>query len=226
MLRAQAGLTVVGEVSTAEEAICACLDMHPTLVILSLTLPGSAGMTALSAIRARAPKIPILAVAERGEARCMVLNPPHSGRAETGGSNRHCTAGTDCLELAVAEGATGTIRRTASPEDLFAAIRTIAAGKAWYEAGTAAAIMRHALAREESDGRRRSLSKREIEVSELIAGGHSNKEIAATLGISEPTVKKHVGHILAKLHLQDRLQVGIHLTRNPLLLRAVRTSAR
>ena len=156
----------------------------------------------------------------------MVLNPPRSDGGGMDAPAGRCTAGTDCLELAVAEGAAGTIRRTASPEELFAAIRTIAAGKAWYEAGTAAAIMRHALARRDSDGGRRPLSSREIEVSRLIAGGRSNKEIAQALCISEPTVKKHVGHILAKLHLQDRLQVGIHLTRNPLLLRASGSSQR
>jgi len=98
-------------------------------------------------------------------------------------------------------------------------IRTIAAGKAWYEEGTAAAIMRHALVDREREGGRRTLSKREIEVSELIADGRSNKEIAQALGISEPTVKKHVGHILAKLELQDRLQIGLYIARNPLALR-------
>ncbi|HZI89758.1 MAG TPA: LuxR C-terminal-related transcriptional regulator, partial [Candidatus Polarisedimenticolia bacterium] len=51
----------------------------------------------------------------------------------------------------------------------------------------------------------------------LIADGLANKEIGSALGISEPTVKKHVGHLLAKLGLQDRLQVGMYIVRNPLL---------
>ena len=57
-------------------------------------------------------------------------------------------------------------------------------------------------------------------MADLIADGRSNKEIALALAISEPTVKKHVGHILGKLGLQDRLQIGIYVVRNPLLLTA------
>jgi len=56
-------------------------------------------------------------------------------------------------------------------------------------------------------------------VAELIAAGRSNKEIASSLNISAPTVKKHVGQILTKLGLQDRLQVGLFVARNPLILR-------
>lgn len=226
MLRTQPDFTVVGEASTADEVIGTCLEHRPTLIVLSLSIPASVGKTALAHLHGRLPDIPILAVAERSEALCMVLNPPHSEHEATDERSAACTAGTDCLELAVAEGASGTIRRTAAPEDLFGAIRTIAAGKAWYEAGTAAAIMRHALARHGGYGSHQPLSKREIEVSRLIANGRSNKEIAQALAISEPTVKKHVGHILTKLCLQDRLQVGIHLTRNPLLLRATESSPR
>src|SRR5438093_448253 len=189
VLRSQADFAVVAEASTAGDAIRAFLDLHATLIVLSLSLPAPSGMTALSAIRARVPETPILAVAERGGTHCMVLNPPGRGRAGVSDEpGTRCTAGTDCLEMAVAEGAAGTIRRSAAPQELFAAIRTIAAGKAWYEEGTAAAIMRHALVDREREGGRRTLSKREIEVSELIADGRSNKEIAQALGISEPTV--------------------------------------
>jgi DNA-binding NarL/FixJ family response regulator len=226
MLGTQPDFAVVGEASTTSEAIRSCLERRPALIILSLSLPGLGGMTALSGIHGQFPEIPVLAVAQRGEAHCMVLNPQRSDRGADDGPNGRCTAGTDCLELAVAEGAAGTIRRSAAPGDLFGAIRAIASGKAWYEAGTAAAIMRHALARRPSDGAHRPLSKREVEVSRLIADGRSNKEIAQALAISQPTVKKHVGHILSKLNLQDRLQVGIHFTRNPLLLRVSGSSQR
>lgn len=227
MLRTQSDFEVVGEASTAEQAVDLCRSASPSVVILALRLPSSTGQQALPVLRAHAPDVPVLAVAERGEGQCLVLNPPRragtiplaSGLASPP-ENHHdeCMTGTDCLQLAVAEGATGTIRRTAEPEELFRAIRIVAAGKAWYEAGTASAIMRHALARTKAEGRT-DLSDREMEVAELIANGRSNKEISQALDISEPTVKKHVGHILAKLKLQDRLQIGLYVARNPLVLR-------
>ena len=68
-------------------------------------------------------------------------------------------------------------------------------------------------------GGRPLFSDRETQVAALIAEGQSNKEISTSLGISEPTVKKHMGHILEKLGLADRLQAGLFLARNPLLFR-------
>ena len=213
-----ADFEVVGEAMTADEAVRSCREDSPSVILLALHLPAPEGTTALSTLRAATPKTPILAIAERSEGHCMVLNPPRSGRFAPLGEAPHCTSGTDCLQLAVMEGATGTIRRSAEPDELFRAIRTVAQGQAWYESGTASAIMRHALAYQGSV-RRANLSDRETEVAELIADGRSNKEIAQALNISEPTVKKHVGHILGKLRLQDRLQIGLYVARNPLVLR-------
>ena len=124
---------------------------------------------------------------------------------------------TDCLQLAVSEGALGALRRDAETEELFHAVRAVAKGNVWFEPGTAAAISRRVPGAGETS-EARALSARELEVAGLISDGRSNKEIGRALGISEPTVKKHVGHILAKLRLQDRLQIGIYIIRNPLLL--------
>ena len=216
MLRAQSDFEVIGEVENTDEALDHLKHAVPSIMLLALRLPTSNGLSALAHIRSKGPNVPVLAMAERGEAQCLVLNPPGRGRSSLPVlPSDHCTTGTDCLELAVSQGANGTIRRTANPEDLFRAIRTVAAGMAWYEPRTAQAIMRHALAGETP---RAKLSEREVEVADLIAGGRSNKEIAQALEISEPTVKKHVGHILSKLKLQDRLQIGLYIARNPLVL--------
>ena len=214
---------VIAECSEAHETARRCQELKPSVVVLALRLATTGGGSALSALRAGSPETPILALAERGEGHCMVLNPPRPGFKPPRDNGMECGYGTDCLQLAVAEGATGTLRRSADPDELIQAVRTVAAGKAWYEAGTAASIMRHALARKEHQPV--PLSERELEVAGLIAEGRSNKEISTALRISEPTVKKHVGHILAKLNLQDRLQIGLYVARHPLVLRKSAPSA-
>jgi DNA-binding NarL/FixJ family response regulator len=62
-------------------------------------------------------------------------------------------------------------------------------------------------------------------VAVLLAEGQSNKEISGLLTISEPTVKKHVGQILKKLSVQDRLQAGLFVARHPLIFSRNGTSS-
>jgi DNA-binding NarL/FixJ family response regulator len=218
ILRSQPDFEIAGEASSVREAAAMCRTLNPSILLLAMRLEAPEGRTPIAAVHSVSPETPVLAIAERGEGHCLVLNPPGSGRTDTAQLPVSCTMGTDCLQLAVAEGATGTIRRSASPDELFRAVRTVASGNAWYEAGTATAIMRHALAGNGAGAAPASLSGRELEVAELIAAGRSNKEIGSILNISAPTVKKHVGRILEKLGLQDRLQVGLYVARNPLVL--------
>lgn len=220
ILRMQPDFEIVGETASVREAGAMCREMNPSVLILAMRLQATEGRTPIASVHSVSPETPVLAIAERAEGHCLVLNPPGSKRTDTAQLPATCTQGTDCLQLAVAEGATGTIRRSATPDELFRAVRTVASGNAWYEAGTATAIMRHALAGNGSGTSTTPapLSGRELEVAELIAAGRSNKEIGSILNISAPTVKKHVGRILEKLGLQDRLQVGLYVARNPLVL--------
>lgn len=210
---------VVGESSSVAETIQQCSSLSPDLLIMSLNLPGQDRDAAIPSVREHLPELRILALSERGADNCLVLNPP-SRKWLKGSPLATCPVGIDCLQLAVTQGAVGTLRRSADPEDLFRAIRAIARGQAWYDPTTAAGML-HASDRDK--GRRpngRTLfSDRESQVAALISEGHSNKEISTALGISEPTVKKHIGHILEKLGLADRLQAGLFLARNPLLLK-------
>ncbi|MGH7723850.1 MAG: response regulator transcription factor [Candidatus Eiseniibacteriota bacterium] len=98
---------------------------------------------------------------------------------------------------------------------MFRAIRSIAEGRAWYDASTAGRMLE---AIGEKQIRGTDFTARELEVAALISEGQSNKEISTALRISEATVKKHVGHLMKKLGLADRLQVGLFLARHPQLL--------
>jgi len=218
LLEDERDFEVVGEAATLEEAVRQCRALKPDVLVLSLNVPGQEKEAAIPVIRAAIPEQRILALSERGAANCLVLNPPYRQKtaAELG---LVCAVGIDCLQLAAAQGAMATVRRSADPEDLFRAVRSVAAGGAWYDPTTADGI----LAATGPGGRRRGanagLSPGELKVASLIADGRSNKEISAALGISEATVKKHVGRILGKLGLQDRLQAGLLLARNPLILK-------
>jgi DNA-binding NarL/FixJ family response regulator len=216
MLEDERDFEVVGEAARLDEAIGQCRALRPDVLVLSLNLPGQESSAAIPAIREELPELRIVALSERGAANCLVLNPPY--RQQTAAElNLLCAVGVDCLQLAVTQGAMATVRRSADPEDLFQAIRAVAAGRAWYDPTTANGMLANA-GTTAAPGRP-LFTPRELEVARLLAQGLSNKEISTSLKISEPTVKKHIGHILERLELQDRLQAGLFLARNPLALK-------
>jgi DNA-binding NarL/FixJ family response regulator len=147
----------------------------------------------------------VLALAERPRRTCASVLALE--RARTGNRLDDTVRATigDCLDLAVECGADGTLRRDAGPERLREAILLVARGQGFHEFDTSLA----------TKDVRRALSPRETEVATLLAEGRSNKEIAQHLEVSEPTVKKHIGHVLRKLGLQDRLQVALFVSRHP-----------
>lgn len=210
LLRAESDFTVAGEAGTTHEVIELCRRSKPDVLLLTLTLPSPVGESPFAEIRAALPELKIVAMSERGWSECMVLNPPlpASTRRESA-RPAFCATGHDCLQIAAAHGAEGTVRRSADPRTLFATIRAVAAGRSAYEPGT--------LANLGSPDGEAPLSPRLIEVSHLLADGRSNKEIATALDISEPTVKKHVTRLLERLGLEDRLQAGLFIARHPLL---------
>ena len=219
LLEDERDFEVVGEAASVEETIQQCRALRPDVLVLSLNLQGQEERPAIPAIRSGLPTLRIVALSERGAANCLVLNPP-SRRRSTAELKLACAPGMDCLQLAVTQGAMATVRRSADPEDLVRAIRAVAEGSAWYEPTTAAGL----LSTSSPDGGGpqgggAAFSPRETEVASLIAEGQSNKEISTCLRISEATVKKHVGRVLAKLGLADRLQAGLLLARNPLVLK-------
>ena len=209
---------VVGETSTVEDSIERCRLLQPDVLILALKLRSQDHAAAIPAIRAQLPELRILALSERSAEHCLVLNPPwRRWLNET--SVGPPPVGMDCLQLAAHHGAMATLRRSADPQDLFLAVRLVARGQASYDTVTATGMLAGTGGEGAGAGRGPLFSDREMQVAALIVEAHSNKEIASLLGIREPTVKKHVRHILEKLGLQDRLQAGLFLARNPLHLK-------
>jgi two-component system, NarL family, response regulator LiaR len=183
-LALQDGLEIVGEAGDGNEAIDQAQRLEPDVILMDLVMPGLDGIGAMRQLRVRSPA-----------SRVIVL--------------------TSFLEdervlPAIQAGAAGYLLKNVAPADLARAIRAAHAGEAIIDP-TAAARLVHAIA---DDARPRieqpeRLTRREHDVLELIARGQSNKRIALELGISEKTVKTHVGHLLAKLGVTDRTQAAL-----------------
>lgn len=109
--------------------------------------------------------------------------------------------GEEDVYRAIQAGALGYVQKSIGWRELLAAIRSVAAGER-YLPPELAARLKERLGRE-------PLSERELEVLHLIVRGQSNKEIGVSLSISDVTVKRHITHILEKLHVLDRTQAAI-----------------
>ena len=175
-LESFADIRVVGEAATAEEALTLISTWAPDVVVMDLLLPG--GMDGIEATRQSLRLCP--------SARVVVL-----------------TAYTDDARAAAAlrAGATGYVRKDASPEFLLEVVRAAAQGRSMVDPAVTGL----------DDGRTAQaddLSPRELVVLRLLAKGLSNREIAAELVLGEETVKSHVGNILGKMGLISRAQVA------------------
>jgi len=110
-------------------------------------------------------------------------------------------------------GASGFLLKDAPAEDVIAAIRSVHAGDAVIAASTTRRLLDHVAAdlpaTEAADDVLGALTERELDVMVEIAKGATNSEIAASLYLAEATVKTHVGRILSKLGLRDRVQIVI-----------------
>jgi DNA-binding NarL/FixJ family response regulator len=115
---------------------------------------------------------------------------------------------------AMRAGASGFLLKDVPGDQLVAAIRTVAAGDALLSPTLTRRLIEHFVRRPPADAvpprGLGELTTREAEVLTLLARGHSNNEIAATLFLGEATIKTHVGRILQKLNLRDRVHAVVY----------------
>lgn len=108
-------------------------------------------------------------------------------------------------------GAAGYIRKNAEPETLLAAVRAVARGRTFIDPALAQVLAAAA------DTSQESLTPRETDVLRLVALGRSNRDIAASLGVGEETIKTHVSRVLAKLQVDNRAQAIVEALRRRLV---------
>jgi DNA-binding NarL/FixJ family response regulator len=172
------GFTVVGEASTAEEAIEVIRRHRPDLVVCDLQMPGGGGLK-VARTCGEETRIVILTVSEQER---------------------------DLLD-AVAAGAVGYLVKSTSGPELRASLRRAAAGEPVFSPALAALVLGEFRRMAKASSGVQPLSEREREVLQLVARGHTYKEIGSRLFIAEKTVENHVRNILGKLHLSRKQEL-------------------
>ena len=167
-------MMVVAEASNGQQAIQLYRQQTPDIVLMDLRLPATDGVVTATAICKEDP-----------DARVIMLS-TYDGDEE--------------IYRSFQAGARSYLLKSASREELLAAIRAVHGGQRYIPPAVAARLAERVPFTE--------LSSREMEVLRLIVKGMSNKEIAAALNITEVTTKLHVGHILGKLKVNDRTQAA------------------
>jgi DNA-binding NarL/FixJ family response regulator len=190
ILKPHPDIEVVGQATDGQEAIALALELHPDVILMDIRMPRLDGLEATRRV---------LAEPSPTTTRVLILT----------------TFDLDSYVYdALRAGASGFLLKDAPPEQLVAAIRTVAAGDALLAPSITRRLIENFIRRQPAHARDTpglgELTPRELEVLELIARGRSNSEIAAELVVSDATVKTHVAHIFSKLHLRDRAQAVVY----------------
>jgi DNA-binding NarL/FixJ family response regulator len=188
ILEAQPDIEVVAEAASGREAIEAARLHHPDVALMDIRMPGMNGIEAtreLLAAGAPAPRVLMLTTFDLDE----------------------------YVYDALKAGASGFLLKNAPPDQLADGVRAIAAGESLLAPDITRRLIEEHVRRPRTTGGVPeavvSLTDREVEVLRHVARGATNTEIAQTLVISEATVKSHVGRILGKLGLRDRVQAVV-----------------
>ncbi|GAA1108688.1 DNA-binding NarL/FixJ family response regulator [Nocardiopsis composta] len=192
ILSADPGIEVVGEAADGAQAVEQVRRHRPDIALVDVQMPGTDGLAATEAITAEFPETAVVILTTFGE--------------------------DAYIARALGGGARGFVLKTGDPHDLIAGLRGVAEGGAYLSpevarriiaelrgTGTEGRMSRGAAARE----RIGPLSAREREVLALVGEGLSNGAIADRLGIAPGTVKVHVGSILTRLDLANRVQAAV-----------------
>ena len=183
----QDDIEVVGEAADGEQALQVAAELEPDVALVDLVMPRLDGVATIERLRATG-----------STARVIVLT---------------SFLDEDKVLPAVRAGAAGYLLKDVEPGELVRAIRAVDGGDALLHPAVAARVLRELATDDARAERHAALTAREREVLALLARGRANKAIAFELGVSEKTVKTHVGNILAKLGLSDRTQAALYAVR-------------
>lgn len=180
---------VVGEASSGEEALRYLASWSPDVVVMDLLMPGGIdGVETIRRVREGSPQTRLIALTSYSD---------------------------DARVIAVLRaGASGYVRKDATPDILLTAIRAASRGQTLLDPAVAGVVLQEFTRDEKPET---TLSEREQDVLKQMALGYTNKEIAEKMMVSPETVKTHVANILAKLGLAHRMQAVIYALKHGLI---------
>jgi two-component system, NarL family, response regulator DevR len=187
LLAAEPDLQVIGEASTAAEALARAPAVRPDVAVLDVRLPDGDGVAVCRELRSRLPDL-----------RCLMLT---------------SFSDDDALFDAIMAGAAGYVLKQIRGTDLVGAIRTVAAGGSLLDPrATARVLDRMRTAATRSTDPLAGLTEQEHTVLDLIGEGLTNRQIGERMFLAEKTVKNYVSHLFVKLGMQRRTQAAILAT--------------
>ena len=179
LLVARNGMQVVGEAATGAEAVELALRLRPDVILMDMIMPELEGAAAIVRIKAQNPAARILVLTSFGER--------------------------EKVAAALQAGAAGYLLKDSSPDDLFAAIRSVHRGNLVIPQELAKDLMQPQPPAPITS----QFTERELDVLRLLVQGKSNPEIGKALFISTTTVRSHVTNILTKLNVSNRTQAAL-----------------
>ena len=185
MLTAQRGLEVVGEASNGREALALCRRLQPDLALIDVRMPEMDGLATCRSIKQDCPETSVILITVYEKSEYLIE--------------------------ALKAGAAGFVLKDITQPELITSIRRVLRRESLLNSEVVVRLLGH-LDGETSSREEllpKQLSEREYEVLRLLVQGKTNPEIAQQLTISVGTVKIHVEHILAKLHVSDRTQAAV-----------------
>jgi DNA-binding NarL/FixJ family response regulator len=190
------GLDLVGEAGDADRAVEMVVDLRPDVVLMDIRLTDGDGVEVIERLGLLAPA-----------SRILILTRTEQNR----------------VVEAIVAGASGYILKTATPQAIVGAVRATSGGESVISSQIAGKLLQRIRERDipittghqsAAGAIRAALTARELEIFTRLASGNSNHEIAHELALSTSTISNHIASILAKLHLDNRIQAAVQAVRS------------